>query len=114
MVAEIWPSNKKLVIDSRADCTQVRSCTAGDSNYPTRRAIRNTPTHAKTCQLIHRTPKIREKAVAAAHAEGRTVIETKTQTKTAPTAANPAVVSAQKVANKEAPDGPSAACLLHN
>lgn len=114
MVAEIWPSNKKLVIEYRADCTQVRSCTAGDSNNPTRRAIRNTMTHAKPCQLIHRTPKIREIAVAAAHAEGRTVIKTITRTVTAPTAANLAVVSALTAANKEALVNPDAACPLHN
>ena len=79
-VAGACSSTKKLAIDSHGNCAQVRSCNAGDTNHPTRRAVRKTLTHAKPCQLIHKTPRMREKAVAAAHAEGKTVIKTTTQT----------------------------------
>jgi hypothetical protein len=79
---------------SHGDCAQVRSCNAGDSNNPTRRAVRKTLTHAKTCQLIHRTPKIRDKAVAAAHAEGKTVVITTTQTVKTPPDASPVEANA--------------------
>jgi hypothetical protein len=78
-VAGAWPSTKKLATGESIDCTQVRSCTAGES-YPPRRAVRNTQTHANTCQTQHRTPAIREIAVvAAAHAEAKTVVTTTTQ-----------------------------------
>lgn len=75
-VAETWPSTKTLVTGGHSSCTQVRSCIAGDSNNPTRRAVRKTQTHAKTCQQKHKTPNNRDKVVVAAHAEDRTVIET--------------------------------------
>jgi hypothetical protein len=92
-VAETCPSTKKLAIGSFSDCAQVRSCIAGDTKHPTRRAVRKTLTHAKPCQLKHRTPKNREIAVAAAHAEGKTVTTTETQTvetpKDVPRDANP-------------------------
>ena len=73
MVAETCPSTKKLSIDRSGSCAQVRSCIAGDSFHPTRRAVRITLTHAKPCLPKHRNPHSREIAVAAAHAEGRTV-----------------------------------------
>lgn len=109
MVAEAWPSTITLAAGSRTDCSQVRSCTAGHP-CPPRRAVRKTLTHAKTCQLIHRTPALREIAVAAAHAEGKTaVMITTTPTAIAPMAANPAAGSA-KVATPvaKAPISPSA------
>ena len=87
-VAEAWPSTITLAAGSRTDCSQVRSCTAGQP-CPPRRAVRNTLTHAKTCQLKHRTPKNREIAVAAAHAEGKTAVTTTTQKTEAPKDVNP-------------------------
>jgi len=87
-VAEAWPSTITLAAGSRTDSSQVRSCTAGQP-CPPRRAVRKTLTHAKTCQLIHRTPAHREIAVAAAHAEGKTAVTTTTQKTAAPKAANP-------------------------
>jgi hypothetical protein len=100
MVAEAWPSTITLAAGSRTDSSQVRSCTAGHP-CPPRRAVRKTLTHAKTCQLIHRTPALREIAVAAAHAEGKIARITTTQTAIDPMAANPAAVSA-KVAKQAA------------
>jgi len=94
MVAGAWLSTKKLMTGSHGDCAQVRSCNAGDSNNPTRRAVRNKLTHAKPCQLIHRTPRIRDKVVAAAHAEGKTVTNPITQTAETPQVANPGAASA--------------------
>ena len=88
MVAEAWPSIISLAAGSRTDSSQVRSCTAGQP-CPPRRAVRKTLTHAKTCQLIHKTPANREIAVAAAHAEGKTAVTTTTQKTAAPKAANP-------------------------
>jgi hypothetical protein len=93
-VAEACSSTKKLAIDGYGDCAQVRSCNAGDTNHPTRRAVRKTLTHAKTCQLIHKTPKIREQAVVAAHAEAKTVVKTTTRTVAAKMGVSPAVAAA--------------------
>ena len=87
-VAEAWPSTITLAAGSRTDSSQVRSCTAGQP-CPPRRAVRKTPTHAKTCQLIHKTPANREIAVAAAHAEGKTAVTTTTQKTAAAKAAAP-------------------------
>ncbi len=111
-VAGVWPSTRTLVAGSRTDSSQVRSCTAGHS-CPPRRAVRKTLTHAKTCQLKHRTPAHREIAVAAAHAEGKTAETTTitiTQIATDPMAANPAEENA-KVATAVArvPESHSAA-----
>ena len=91
-VAEACPSTKKLAIDRYSNCEEVRSCNAGDTNHPTRRAVRKTLTHAKTCQLIQTTPQKRDQAVAAAHAEGKTVT-TITQTVVATMDASPAVAT---------------------
>ena len=96
-VAGVWPSTITLAAGSRTDSSQVRSCTAGQQ-CPPRRAVRKTLTHAKTCQLIHRTPAHREIVVAAAHAEGKTAITTTTQTAIDPMAANPAVENAKVAA----------------
>lgn len=113
-VAETCPSTKKLSIDRPGSCAQVRSCIAGDSFHPTRRAVRITLTHAKPCLPKHRTPHSREIAVAAAPAEGRTVtITTETTIVATIKDANPAAISAL-VANP-APAKPSAApCQLRS
>lgn len=121
MVADAWPSTITLAAGSRTDCSQVRSCTAGQP-CPPRRAVRNTLTHAKTCQLKHRTPKNREIAVAAAHAEGKTAVTTTQKTAApkdvnpkdaSPMAANPAVASGKVAApakrDARIPESPSAA-----
>lgn len=106
-VAGAWPSTKKLATGESIDCTQVRSCTAGES-YPPRRAVRNPQTHAKTCQTQHRTPAIREIAVvAAAHAEAKTVVTITTTPKTAnpmaaQMAANQAVENARAIVKETA------------
>ena len=76
-VAGAWPSNRTLAAGSPTDRTQIRFSTAGQP-CPTRRAVRKPQTHAKPCQTQHRTPAIREIAVAAAHAEGKTAVTTKT------------------------------------
>ena len=115
-VAGAWPSTRTLAAGSRTDCTQVLSCTAGETSPP-RRAVRKQPTHAKTCQTQQRIPAIREIAVAAAHAEGKTAVITTTKAQNAatpkdasPTAANPAVVSAKVAAPAaNAPESHSAA-----
>lgn len=106
-VAESWPSNRTLAAGSRTDSSQVRSCTAGQP-CPPRRAVRTTLTHAKTCQLKHKTPKNREIAVAAAHAEGKTAVTTTTQKTAAakavrPMAANPKAAN-PTAANRAAAD----------
>ncbi len=121
-VAGAWPSTKKLATGESIDCTQVRSCTAGES-YPPRRAVRNPQTHAKTCQTQHRTPAIREIAVvAAAHAEAKTVGTTTTQknvisrAEAAKVAAGMAIASrATAMAARIAAAKPNAAaCLLQS
>ena len=112
-VAGAWPSTRTLAAGSPTDRTQIRFCNAGQP-CPPRRAVRKPQTHAKTCQTQHRTPAIREIAVAAAHAEGKTAITTTPNaaaTKDAsPMAANPAVADAME-ANPAArtPESPSAA-----
>lgn len=118
-VAGAWPSTRTLAAGSPTDRTQIHFRTAGQS-CPPRRAVRKPQTHAKTCQTQHRTPAIREIAVAAAHAEGKTAITTTTPnaaaTKAAtpkdasPMAANPAEADAME-ANPAArtPESPSAA-----
>ncbi len=95
-VAGAWPGTKKPATGRPTDCTQIRFCIAGETSPP-RRAVRRTQTHAKTCQTIHRTPAIREIAVAAAQAEGRTAAITTTQTvpTVAPMAARKAVADAR-------------------
>lgn len=111
-VAEACPSTKKLAIVHYSNCAQVRSCIAGDTNHPTRRAVRKTLTHAKPCQLIHITPQSREIAVAAAHAEGKTVVITTTQTAIATMDASPAVEIAPATTAQANPSN-AARCLLH-
>lgn len=108
-VAEACPSTKKLAIDHYSNCAQVRSCIAGDTNHPTRRAVRKTLTHAKPCQLIHITPQSREIVVAAAHAEGKTVI-TITQTVVTTMDASPAVEIAPATTARANPSN-AAQCL---
>lgn len=104
-VAGARSSTEKLATRRRVDCTQVSSCNAGEHNPP-RRAVRNKPTHAKTCQLIHKTPNHRETIVAAAHAEGKTAAQiTQTRNASRPKAANQAVVDAPVAA--KAPASPS-------
>jgi hypothetical protein len=113
-VAGAWPSTRTLAVGSRIDCTQVLSCTAGETSPP-RSAVSKQPTQAKTCQTLQRIPAIREIAVAAAHAEGKTAVTiTKTQNAVAPMAANPAVGSAKVAAPAaRAPESRSAArCQL--
>lgn len=113
-VAGAWPSTRTLAAGSPTDRTQIRFCNAGQP-CPPRRAVRKPQTHAKTCQTQHRTPAIREIAVAAAHAEGKTAITTTTPNAAAtkdasPMAANPAEADAME-ANPAArtPESPSAA-----
>ncbi len=122
-VAGACPSTKKLAIGGYGNCAQVRSCNAGDTNHPTRRAVRKTLTHAKTCQLIHITPRIREKAVAAAHAEGKTVIKTTQTVETTKDASptvvatkddSPAVEIAQAAKARVIPSNNAAPCPLLN
>ena len=72
-VAGAWPSNRTLAAGSLTDRTQIPFRSAGQS-CPPRRAVRKPQTHAKTCQTQHRTPAIREIAVAAAHAEGKIAV----------------------------------------
>lgn len=91
-VAGAWPSNRTLAAGSPTDRTRIPFRTAGHP-CPPRRAVRITQTHAKPCQTQHRTPAIREIAVAAAHAEGKTAVIT---TITIPNAA------AMKAANPNA------------
>ena len=110
MVAEACPSTKKLAIDRYSNCAQVRSCNAGDINHPTRRAVRKTLTHAKTCQLIQTTPQNRDQAVAAAHAEGKTVV-TITQTVATTMDASPAVETAPATKARANPNS-AAQCQL--
>lgn len=74
-VAGAWPSTRTLAAGGPTDRTQIRFSTAGQP-CPTRRAVRKPQTHAKPCQTQHRTPAIREIAVAAAHAEGKTAVIT--------------------------------------
>lgn len=103
-VAGAWPSNRTLAVGSPIDRTRIHFRTAG-LPYPPRRAVRKPQTHAKPCQTQHRTPAIREIAVAAAHAEGKTETITKTATnaavtkavapKAAKTAANPVEANAK-------------------
>ncbi len=109
-VAEACPSTKKLAIDHYGNCAQVRSCNAGDTNHPTRRAVRKTLTHAKPCQPIQITPQSREIVVAAAHAEGKTVIKTTTQTAVATMDASPTVETAPATAARANPSN-AAQCL---
>lgn len=114
-VAETCPSTKKLAIGSHGNCAQVRSCNAGDIIHPTRRAVRKTLTHAKPCQLKHRTPKNRETAVAAAHAEGKTVVKTTTTQPVATTMdASPAVEIAPAVKARDIPSNNAARCQLQS
>lgn len=113
-VAGAWPSNRTLAAGSPTDRTQIPFRTAGQS-CPPRRAVRNPQTHAKTCQTPHRTPAIREIAVAAAHAEGKIAVTMKTTPNTAVTmAANPveadAMVAAMVAKTAESPS--AARCLL--
>ena len=108
-VAEACPSTKKLAIDHNGNCAQVRSCIAGDTNHPTRRAVRKTLTHAKPCQPIQITPQSREIVVAAAHAEGKTVITT-TQTVVTTMDASPAVEIAPATTARANPSN-AAQCL---
>ncbi len=105
-VAGAWPGNRTPATGSLNGCKQVRSCTAGETSPP-RRAVRKPQTHAKTCQTQLRTPAIREKTVAAAHAEAKTVVTITTTPKTAnpmaaPMAANPAVESARAIVKETA------------
>ncbi len=111
MVAGAWPSTNKLATGFQGDRKQVRSCAAGNS-FPTRRAVRNTPTHAKPCQPIPRTPAIREITNAAAHAEGRNAVAIATTPNADPMDASPAEADAmEETAPKVAksPANPSAA-----
>jgi hypothetical protein len=110
-VAEACPSTKKLAIDRYSNCAQVRSCNAGDTNHPTRRAVRKTLTHAKTCQLIQTTPQNRDQAVAAAHVEAKTVATTITQTAVAAMDASPAVETAPATKARANPSS-AARCQL--
>jgi len=103
-VAGAWPSNRTLAAGSPIDRTRIHFRTAG-LPYPPRRAVRKPQTHAKPCQTQHRTPAIREIAVAAAHAEGKTAATTITATnavvakavapKAAKMAANPVEANAK-------------------
>lgn len=72
-VAGAWPSTRTLAVGSPTDRTQIHFSNAGQP-CPPRRAVRNPQTHAKPCQTQQRTPAIREIAVAAAHAEGKTAV----------------------------------------
>ncbi len=72
-VAGAWPSTRTLAAGSPTDRTRIHFRTAG-LPYPPRRAVRKPQTHAKPCQTQQRTPAIREIAVAAAHAEGKTAV----------------------------------------
>ena len=76
-VAGAWPSNRTLAVGSPTDRTQIHFSNAGQP-CPPRRAVRKPQTHAKPCQTQQRTPAIREINVAAAHAEGKTAVTTKT------------------------------------
>jgi hypothetical protein len=96
-VAGAWPSNRTLAVGSPIDRTRIHFRTAG-LPYPPRRAVRKPQTHAKPCQTQHRTPAIREIAVAAAHAEGKTATITITATNAAVTKAV-APKAAKMVAN---------------
>ncbi len=95
MVAGAWPSNNKLATGFHGDRMQVRSCAAGNS-FPTRRAVRNTLTHAKPCQPIPRTPAIREIANAAAHAEDRDAVTITTIPNADPMDVSPAEADAME------------------
>lgn len=108
-VAEACPSTKKLAIAHTSNCAQVRSCIAGDTNHPTRRAVRQTLTHAKTCQLIQTTPQNRDQAVAAAHVEAKTVTTT-TQTVATTMDASPAGETAPATRARANPNN-AAPCL---
>lgn len=117
-VAGAWPSNRTLAAGSPTDRTRILFRTAGHLCSP-RRAVRKPQTHAKTCQTQHRTPATREIAVAAAHAEGKTVAVTITTPNAAatkagtPKAANPMAVSPMAAspaeANAKAPSTPAVA-----
>ncbi len=117
-VAGAWPNTRKSATGRPTDRTRIRFRTAGESSPP-RRSVRRPQTHAKTCQTIHRTPAIREIAVAAAHAEGRTAVTIATA-RTDPKAARKAEADARVVtapadapARAPAPASPSAApCRL--
>lgn len=74
-VAGAWPSTRTLAAGSPIDRTQIHFSNAGQP-CPPRRAVRKPQTHAKPCQTQQRTPAIREIAVAAAHAEGKTAVTT--------------------------------------
>ena len=119
-VAEAWPSTRTLAAGSLTDRTQIHFSNAGQP-CPPRRAVRKPQTHAKPCQTQQRTPAIREIAVAAAHAEGKTAVtmittpnaaatKAATPKDASPMAANPAEADAME-ANPAArtPESPSAA-----
>ena len=97
-VAGAWPSNSKLAAGSPTDRTRVLFRTAGHLCSP-RRVVRKPHTHAKTCQTQHRTPAIREIAVAAAHAEGKTAVITITTPNAAAMKAGTPKVANLMVAN---------------
>lgn len=99
-VAGAWPSNRTLAAGSPTDRTRIRFRTAGQP-CPPRRAVRKPQTHAKTCQTQHRTPAIREIAVAAAHAEGKTAATTKTIPNAAATKAGTTKGASRMAANPE-------------
>jgi hypothetical protein len=108
-VAGAWPSNRTLAAGSPIDRTRIHFRTAG-LPYPPRRAVRKPQTHAKPCQTQHRTPAIREIAVAAAHAEGKTVV-TITQTVATTMDASPAVETAPATKARANPNS-AARCQL--
>ena len=112
-VAGAWPSTRTLAAGSPTDRTRIHFRTAG-LPYPPRRAVRKPQTHAKPCQTQQRTPAIREIAVAAAHAEGKTAVTTITTPNAAATkAGTPKDVSPMAAnpveANAKAPPAPAAA-----
>jgi hypothetical protein len=114
-VAEAWPSTRTLAAGRPTDRTRILFRTAGQP-CPPRRAVRKPQTHAKPCQTQHRTPAIREIAVAAAHAEGKTAATTITTPNAATPkaasqmAANPVEPGAKVAAPaSKAPESPSAA-----
>lgn len=115
-VAGAWPSNRTLAAGRPTDRTRILFRTAGQP-CPPLRSVRITQTHAKPCQTQHRTPAIREIAVAAAHAEGKTAVTTtitpnaKARKAASPTAASPVAANAKAAAPAGArtPESPSAA-----
>lgn len=105
-VAGARPSSKKLAARSPTDCAQAHPRTAGQPRNSPRRTVRKTKTHPKKCQMIHRTPATRETAVAAAHAEGKTVTKTTTNPNAGdPMAGNPAEAGAMTAATAKAEPG---------